>query len=133
MTALTNAPITADSSNFVRTPLRLISNSRQSKAYIWGTIVTVVAFSLCALLVHMNLALAEQSRELRDHSRNLKSLTEEETVLRGRVADQQTPRAICEKAKALGMVPMGTVRHLSLKDGSVVGQKTSGAEIAAPC
>lgn len=133
MTALTNAPITTDSSTFVRTPLRLISNDRQGKIYIWGTIVTVVVFSLCALLVHMNLALAEQSRELRDHSRTLKSLTEEETVLRGKVADQQTPHAICAKAKALGMVPMGTVRQLSLKDGSVSGQSTSGTEATAPC
>lgn len=133
MTALTNAPVSTESTRLVREPLRVISGSQRRRAYVVGGLVGAVVFALCAVLVHMNLALAEQSRELRNHARDLKTLSEEETLLRKRVADQQTPQSICEKAKTLGMVPLGTASHLSLQDGSIIGQKHAEKALTAPC
>lgn len=133
MTALTTAPVSTESSTVTREPLRVISGTQRRRAYVVGTLIGAVVFGLCAVLVHMNLALAEQSRELRNNARELKTLTEEESLLRKKVDDQQTPEAICLKAKNLGMVPLGTASHMSLQDGSIIGPKREEAALSAPC
>jgi hypothetical protein len=116
------------------TVLRLVPNARTGapRAPFVTLVVVLLAGGLLGLLA-LNTLLAQGAFRVHALTLQGKVLADREQVLQRDVEAQRTPRALADRATALGMVPAGPPAFLRLQDGVVLGDQTpAGALPPAP-
>lgn len=108
-----------------KTPLRLVApvRARTSRTPFVVVVMLVLACGLSGLILISTL-LQSQSFELSNLQKQSDELQTRHDALAEKVAKEQSPSAIADSAKNLGMVPSATPVFLDLSKGSVTGKPT---------
>ena len=107
-------------------PLRLLQAPRSQaprKPYVLLLSGMLTAGLLGSLL--LNTVNSQNSFVIHDLRGDVKKLNQEEQALIQKVAEQESPIALTQRARALGMVPSASPVFLRLSDGRILGVPTA--------
>jgi hypothetical protein len=117
-----------------RPPLRLVPPRQiaAGRAPFVALVTAVLVSGLVGLLV-LHTAAAQDAFRLHDLQRQSATLADTEQQLAVATQQQQAPESLAARARALGMVPTGSIAFMRLRHGRIVGvAKAAPAPLPPP-
>lgn len=116
-----------------RPPLRLVPQRQTvaGRAPFVALVTVVLVGGLVALLV-LHTSAAQDAFRLHDLQRQSAALADTEQQLAVATQQQQAPATLAARARALGMVPTGSIAFMHLRHGRIVGVAKAAPAPVAP-
>lgn len=105
-----------------RPDLRVVEGTRSRRGVVPLVVAVLVAFAIAIVVpLVVNTAMAQRSLEIRSLQIDLNGLDAEAWSLQTQLQEKSSPASLESAAKALGMVPAGSLGVIDLSTGGVEG------------